>query len=120
LGASWHPGCPVGPSALRALTVRYWGLDGAVHDGRLVVAASVAIPVAGVFRRLFDSRFPVERMQPAAAYGGNDDALVAADDTSAFNCRPPDGGSGWSEHAYGLAVDVDPLRNPYVHADGSV
>lgn len=118
--ASWRPGCPVPLSGLRVLTLTYLGFDGAPHTGRLVVNESVAGGVVSAFHRLFDARFPIERMTPVDAYGGDDDAAVAADDTSAFNCRPPDGGSGWSEHAYGLAVDVNPLRNPYVHADGSV
>ncbi len=107
-------------SDLRVLTVSYWGFDGAAHDGRLVVNARAVQPLTTVFGRLFSLRFPIERMVPVDAYGGNDDASVAADNTSAFNCRPPDGGSGWSQHAFGLAVDVNPLRNPYVHADGSV
>lgn len=118
--ASWRPGCPVPLSGLRVVTMTYWGFDGAVHTGRLVVNARWASALVGVFQRLFDARFPIERMVPVDAYGGDDDAAVAADDTSAFNCRPPDGGSGWSEHAYGLAVDVNPLRNPSIHADGSV
>jgi hypothetical protein len=118
--SSWRPGCPVALSDLRVLTLSYWSFDRASHDGRLVVNSRAAQPLTTVFRRLFDLRFPIERMQPIDAYGGDDDASVAADNTSAFNCRPPDGGGGWSEHAYGLAVDVNPLRNPYVHADGTV
>ena len=118
--SSWRPGCPVALSDLRVLTLSYWGFDRASHDGRLVVNSRAAQPLTTAFRRLFDLRFPIERMQPIDAYGGDDDASVAADNTSAFNCRPPDGGGGWSEHAYGLAVDVNPLRNPYVHADGTV
>jgi hypothetical protein len=105
---------------MRILTVSYRGFDGATHTGRLVVNAGWASALAGVFHRLYDARFPIERMVPVDAYGADDDTAVAADDTSAFNCRPPDGGSGWSQHAYGLAVDVNPLRNPSIHADGSV
>ncbi|HZR15569.1 MAG TPA: M15 family metallopeptidase [Acidimicrobiia bacterium] len=118
--SSWRPGCPVPLSGLRIVALSYRGFDGGVHTGRLVVNATVTGAIVTVFHRLFDLGFPIERMVPVDAYGGNDDAVDAADDTSAFNCRPPDGGSGWSEHAYGLAVDVNPLRNPYVHADGSV
>jgi hypothetical protein len=84
------------------------------------VNARAVSPLTSVFRRLFTVRFPIERMVPIDAYRGDDDVSVTANNTSAFNCRAPDGGSGWSQHAYGLAVDVNPLRNPYVHADGSV
>jgi hypothetical protein len=102
------------------LTVTYWGFDRAPHEGRLIVNAGAVPALTTVFQRLFAIPFPIERMQPIDAYGADDDASVAADNTSAFNCRPPDGGSGWSQHAFGLAVDVNPLRNPYVHGDGSV
>jgi hypothetical protein len=120
MSSSWRPGCPVGLGDLRVLTVAYLGFDGASHDGRLVVNTRAVAPLTTVFGRLFAARFPIERMQPIDAFGGDDDASVAADNTSSFNCRPPDGGTGWSQHAFGLAIDVNPLRNPYVHADGSV
>lgn len=103
VSGSWHPGCPVPPANLRMLTLSYWGFDNAVHSGRLVVNASAVSPLTTAFGKLFALRFPIDRMAPIDAYGGDDDASVAADNTSAFNCRPPDGGSGWSQHAYGLA-----------------
>jgi hypothetical protein len=115
LGRSWHPGCPVGPASLRALTVSYVGFDGRPHRGQLVVAASVTREVTSVFRTLYRGRFPIRRMVPIARYGGSDDRSAAADNTSAFNCRravaagPP----RWSVHAYGLAIDVNDVENPY-------
>jgi len=63
-------------------------------------------------------RYPIRRMVPVAAYHGSDFASIQADNTSAFNCRDATGSSSWSEHAYGLAVDLDPCQNPYVYADG--
>lgn len=111
---SWHPGCPVGPSQLRLLTVPYVGFDGARHTGELVVAAQVVPAVAQVFTRLYAQRFPIRSMHPVDSFGGSDDASMAADNTSGFNCRDAVGGSGWSMHAYGLAIDVDPRENPYL------
>jgi hypothetical protein len=70
-----------------------------------------------IMRALFDARFPIERMDPIDVYDGDDDASMAANNTSAFNCRPVTGGSRWSEHAYGIAIDVNPLVNPYVRRD---
>jgi len=116
LGASWHPGCPVAPAELRRVTVPYWGFDGKVHRGALVVNASVAATVGSTFERLYRERFPIRRMAPISAYGGSDDRSMAADNTSAFNCRyaVAPGAKRWSVHAYGEAVDVNPVENPYL------
>jgi D-alanyl-D-alanine carboxypeptidase len=118
LGPSYRPGCPVGPAALRLLRVSYWGFDGRSHRGSLVVNAAVVTSVTRVFARLYADRFPVHRMEPVAAYGGNDNRSMAADNTSAFNCRyaVATGPKRWSVHAYGEAIDVDPLENPYLEA----
>jgi D-alanyl-D-alanine carboxypeptidase-like protein len=114
LGRSWHAGCPVPPSGLRRVTVRYVGFDGAEHTGELVVAATVAPEVAAIFADLLRQRFPVRQIRPVDAYGASDDASMAADNTSAFNCRPVTGGTAWSPHAYGTAIDLNPRENPYV------
>ena len=114
LYASWRPGCPVPVSQLRALDVRHFGNDGAVHTGRLIVHAGLAAGLVEVFRDLHAARFPIERMEPIDVYGGDDMRSIKANNTSAFNCRAVTGGSGWSEHAYGRAIDVNPLVNPYV------
>jgi D-alanyl-D-alanine carboxypeptidase len=119
LGASWHPGCPVAPSALRQLTVAYVDLSGVVHTGALVVNLAAVPAIRTVFARLFAERFPIHSIIPISAFGGSDNRSAAADNTSAFNCRlavaagPP----SWSEHAYGEAVDVNDVQNPYF--DGS-
>jgi hypothetical protein len=114
LYASWRTGCPVPVAGLRAIDVTHFGYDGAVHIGRLVVAADVAAALVAVFHDLYDARFPIQRMEPIDVYGGDDNRSVRANNTSAFNCRAVTGGSGWSEHAYGRAIDVNPFVNPYV------
>ena len=111
---SWHPGCPVAPSQLRMLTLRYVGFDGGRHTGHLVVNAKAVPAVVEVFRVLDSRRFPIRSLRPVDDFGGSDDASMAADNTSGFNCRQAVGGSGWSMHAYGLAIDVDPRENPYL------
>jgi hypothetical protein len=113
-GVSWRPGCPVPLRDLRVVRVSYWGFDGRVRTGSLVVHRDVAAAVATVLRRLYEARFPIRRMQPVDAYGGDDFRSIEADNTSAFNCRPVAGTSRWSEHAYGHAIDLDPLENPSV------
>jgi|SRR4051794_19813527 hypothetical protein len=119
---SWHPGCPVPPGALRAIRLSYVGFDGAAHAGKIVVKASVARQVVKVFSILYRARFPVRRMEPVDAFHGSDPRSMAADNTSGFNCRravapgPPQ----WSVHAYGLAIDVNTVENPYVEAGAGV
>jgi hypothetical protein len=111
---SYRAGCPVGPSQLRLLRVSYWGFDGSAHVGSLVVRDRVARDVVTVFRRLYAARFPIRRLRKVDAYRGSDDASMAADNTSAFNCRFVSGTRHWSEHAYGEAIDVNPVENPYL------
>jgi len=119
-GSSWHPGCPVPPAGLRYLRIAYWGFDRRAHDGELVVAASAVPAVRKAFGRLFAARFPIRRMRLVDDYGASDSRSIDHDNTSAFNCRNVTGGTGWSEHAYGRAIDIDPIENPYVYPGGKV
>jgi D-alanyl-D-alanine carboxypeptidase-like protein len=118
----WRAGCPVGMSDLRLLTVRHWGFDGRAHTGRLVVNARAAGPLARVFRNLYGLRFPIRHMRLDDMYGPKRGRPRDGDVTASFDCRqavpsPCTGGSAtgtWSMHAFGLAVDVNPVENPYV------
>jgi hypothetical protein len=114
LRASYRDRCPVGPAQLRTVVVSHWGFDGKPRTGRIVVSRRAAPAIARVFRTLWDARFPIRRLQPVSAYGGSDDASMAADNTSGFNCRFVGGTSRWSMHSYGEAIDVNPVENPYV------
>jgi hypothetical protein len=116
LGKSWHAGCPVGPTELRNVTVSYVGFDGRMHRGTLVVHRDVAANVRTVFRALYGERFPIRRIAPIARYGGSDVRSMAADNTSGFNCRyaVAPGPKRWSVHAYGKAIDVNTIENPYI------
>ncbi len=114
LPASWREGCPLDVAALRSVDVSHFGYDAEVHTGRLIVAAEVAEDMVDIMSRLFEAAFPIERMEPVDVYGGDDDLSMAANNTSAFNCRAVTGGSSWSEHSYGTAIDMNPLVNPYV------
>jgi hypothetical protein len=116
LGRSWHRGCPVGPSQLRTVRVSYVGFDGLAHTGALVVNRTVTTDVERIFHRLYVAGFPIRRMRPIAAYGGSDDRSMAADNTSGFNCRyaVAPGPKRWSVHAYGEAIDVNTVENPYL------
>jgi hypothetical protein len=113
---TWRPGCPVGPDQLRLLHLTYWGFDGRSHTGAMVVNAVVVNGVATIFRTLYAERFPIQEIVPQDAYAGDDNAAVAANDTSGFNCRyaVAPGPPSWSVHAFGEAIDVNDVENPYV------
>lgn len=113
-GVSWRKGCPVALRDLRLLTLSHWGFDGRARTGRLIVHRDVARELMRVFRDLYAARFPIRRMVPVDAYGGSDFRSIEADNTSAFNCRYVEGTTRWSNHAYGRAIDVNPIENPYV------
>ncbi len=111
---SWRPGCPVQLSSLRYMRLSFMGFDGAEHLGELVVHETDVTAVAIAFKLMWDDGFRIERMQLVDDFGGDDDASMAANNTSAFNCRRVSGGSQWSEHAYGRAIDINPVQNPWV------
>lgn len=110
----WRPGCPVALRDLRVVRARHYGFSGRVGVGRIVVHRAVAGDVLRVLRRLYAAEFPIRKMRPIERYGGSDFASIEDDNTSAFNCRRVTGGTGWSEHAYGRAIDINPIENPYV------
>jgi hypothetical protein len=121
-GRYWHAGCPVQLSQLRLLTVTHWGFDGAAHTGQLVVNRDAAAPLARAFQKLYELHFPIRHLQLDDAYGPAGSQPADGDISGSFECRqavpsPCTGGSGtghWSNHAYGLAVDLNPVENPYV------
>jgi hypothetical protein len=115
-GVSWHPGCPVSLDQLRLLRVSYWGFDGAAHQGELVVNASAAPALSRAFGQLYAARFPIRQIRVVDDFGGDDERSMLADNTSAFNCRQVPGSTVWSQHAYGLAVDINPFENPEVRS----
>ena len=118
-GSSHDPArCPVVFTDLRLLTMRYVGFDGRAHTGQMVVHHRHARGLVGVFRELYEARFPIRRMQLVDAYGGDDNRSMAADNSSAYNCRTVAGKRTFSNHAYGAAVDINPIENPYVTAGG--
>jgi hypothetical protein len=120
-GVSWHRGCPVGLDRLRLLTVSHWGFDGDVHRGRMVVNRDAAKAMLAAMRVLFRLHYSIRQMRLVDAYGADDHRSMEADNTSAFNCRTVAGSGGvWSEHAYGRALDLNPVENPYVTGSGYV
>ena len=85
----------------------------------MVVNADVVDDVHAAFKRLFDARFPIRRMRLVDDYGASDYVSIANDNTSSFNCRNATGSTSFSQHAYGRAIDINPIENPYVYANGT-
>jgi hypothetical protein len=119
---SWRPGCPVPPGELRAIHLSYMGFDARAHTGEVIVNASVVKQVIEVFSILYRARFPIRRTEPVDVFHGSDPRSMAADNTSGFNCRfaVASGPPQWSMHAYGLAIDVNTVQNPYIEPGSGV
>lgn len=112
---TWHPSCPVDIEELAYVQLSYWGFDNQKHEGVLIVDKQLADEVVDIFKEIYYQKFPIESMQPVCMFQGNDDASMAANNTSAFNCRRMGKGSGsLSWHSYGRAIDINPVINPYV------
>lgn len=106
----------MGRSDLRSVAVNYHGFSGRVHRGELVVNADVASDVAQIFTEVFDAGFPIRSMRPIEDFAGDDNASMAADNTSAYNCRQPgqaNADAATSPHANGRAIDINPRENPW-------
>jgi poly-gamma-glutamate synthesis protein (capsule biosynthesis protein) len=114
IGSSWRAGCPTPLRDLRLVRVTYRGFDARPHHGRLAVHRRWADEILVVFRHLYRSGFPIRRVRLVDRFGADDRASMRHDNTSAFNCRYVAGTTTWSQHAYGRAVDLNPVENPYV------
>jgi len=105
---------PVPCDRLREVSFRFIDFTGETRLGRVVVMDAVARPVQALFDELLARRFPLRRAEPMQAYMGDDDASMDDDNTSGFNARLVAGGSQWSLHAFGLAIDLNPVENPFI------
>ena len=118
----WRAGCPVPLTELRLLTVTHWGFDGDAHTGHLVVHKKAAAPLARVFKRLYELRFPIRHLSVADSYGPTGSRPTDGDISGSFACRQAAASpcskatvkKNWSNHTYGLAIDLNPNENPYV------
>lgn len=117
-GVSFGEDCTTAREELRYVRVLHTGFDGETHIGELVVNQSIAEDVVEIFRELYDSAYPIEKMHLVDDYGGDDQASMADNNTSGFNFRHVSGSSTLSRHALGLAIDVNPLYNPYITDSG--
>ena len=114
---SWTGQCPVKDTDLRYVTVVFRGFDGLAHTGELLVNTSAADAMVKVFGKLFAAGYPIEEMRIPSVPDLDAKPTGDGNETGAFACRPVRGSKSWSQHAYGLAVDVNPFQNPYHKKD---
>ena len=112
-GNSYKVYCTVPREDLRYIRCLHRDIDGNIKVGELVMHKEVADKVCEIFRKLYDAGYPVESMRLVDDFGASDDDSIMANNTSAFNYRTVDNTSEISNHAYGLAIDINPYYNVY-------
>jgi len=120
-GNSWRQGCPVSLNNLRYLQMSYLDFNGQTQMGEMIVHKSIASNTVYIFENLYYMNYAIDKMQLVSDYSGNDWQSIENDNTSAFNCRPVSGKKKkWSKHAYGKAIDINPIANPYISKTGHI
>lgn len=116
-GKSYKEDCTVPREELRYLRLSHYGFDGQIHEGEMVVNAAIADEVTEIFRELFEARYPIEKMRLIDDYDADDESSMADNNSSAFNYRTISGTDKLSNHSRGMAIDINPLYNPYIHSN---
>ena len=115
----WKDDCPIALDRLRLLTMSYIDFEGKKHtDGKMLVLDAIADQTLAVFKELYQIKFPLARMELISKYDGDDDKSLAANNTSAFCHRSITGGGPVSLHGLGVAIDINPIQNPYLGFGG--
>lgn len=115
LAHSYRTDCPVSPEDVVLVRLNHWGFDGEVHAGSIVVARDQGEPIVAIFERLFEIGYPIESVIPIGDLPeGIEDSDPDYNNTSGLHCRRATGSTRWSDHARGLAIDINPFLNPFV------
>lgn len=118
--SSWREECPVPAEDLAYVVMPFWGFDMRAHTGEMITSAAHAEDLASVFEQMYERRFPIEEMRVTTWEEVRGDHTGDLNVTISFECRMVTGGfDRWSQHAHGLAVDINPFHNPWVR-DGYV
>ena len=113
-GKSMPANATISFDELRYLTVYHYGFEGQVKKGELVCNKAIAHDLLCIFRALFSRGYPIYSIRLIDDFDADDEASMQANNTSCFNYRNVPGTNSHSQHAYGLAVDINPLQNPYI------
>lgn len=117
---SYGENCDIPLSELSYIRVLHYGFDGGVYIGELIVNKKIEDIIIEIFKELFDEKYPIERMVLIDEYNADDNLSMKDNNTSCFNYRVIQGSSALSNHAYGMAVDINPFYNPYIRVKGGV
>lgn len=113
-GKSYKVDCTIPRDELRYVCVSHYGFDGQIHCGELIIHRKIAEKVVGIFQELFDAKYPIEKILLVDEYNADDIYSMSDNNSSAFNYRTIEGTTILSNHSSGLAIDINPLYNPYV------
>lgn len=114
IGKSMPPNEPVSFNTLSYLNITYYGFDGKIHIGEMIVNKNLASEVIDIFKELYEAKYPIEKMRLIDEYDAVDEASMADNNSSAFCYRTIANTDKVSNHGLGLAIDVNPLQNPHV------
>jgi hypothetical protein len=107
--------CPVSAQDLSVVNIPYWGLDHQTHQGKLIIHKSIQQEMTQIFKTLYISHFPIAKIKPLEDYHFDEKKALEDNDTFGYSCRRMTGNNHkFSKHAYGLAVDINPVFNPYI------
>ena len=113
-GKSYKTNCTVPKEELRYLKVLHYNLKGEICLGELVCNKAISNDLIEIFQALYKARYPIERMVLIDEYNAEDNRSMEANNSSCFNFRLVPGTRKLSNHSKGLAIDINPLYNPYV------
>ena len=113
-GKSYKDNCTIPLSELRYLQILHYNKEGEVLNGELICHQSISDDLLTIFRELYKAKYPIERMVLVDEYDADDEASMKANNSSAFNFRYISGTKSISRHSRGMAIDINPLYNPYV------
>lgn len=116
---SYKEDCTIPLHELSYIKVLHYGFDGEIHEGELIVNQEIADDVIDIFKELFEAEYPIEKMVLIDEYEADDNLSMMDNNTSSFNYRVIQGSDSLSNHAKGMAIDINPLYNPYVRVRDS-
>ena len=118
---SYKAGCTVPLDELRYISLSHYGFDGKIHMGELIVNHAIVQKNISIFQELFEAKYPIEKIFLVDEYDADDICSMADNNSSCFNYRTIEGTNKLSNHSLGLAIDINPLYNPYVRTiDGKL
>ena len=107
--------CPLSPNDLVHIQVPYWGFDHKSHAGILVVNKNIKTQIQEIFQKIYEIKFPIEKIKPLEDYNNNEEKAMEDNDTFGYHCKKMTSNPNrFSKHAYGLAIDINPVLNPYI------